>query len=469
MSPRLTQYWLLWRAALGFTRAFSPRLLLLLAVFTTLVSTGIAAVSASSAAWLSWALCPPAGFLLLAWALGYLPGALKLNTPANAQLVPGLRRRLVELTLLVWLLGIAILGAGMLVTTKAPGPGLWLAAFLTLGVAGMTSGIRIAWLIYLPLLAGVVVHQRLPPPLLLAVDGLLGSHLALALLAPLGALMTLAIFPQAGKRHWDMLAKQAGSSAFGARTVLDQEPGRFSWDGLLLRRALAQRRPDALLMRALGRSLPAAAANGLAFAALGIGAVIYLAQRGLLPGMTSYFAQLSWVTISGVLLVFVFQAGMAPAWLARTTGEQALVRLAPAFPAGAAGFNELLARAQLRQSLTIWLMASGAALMLGLASGMEDSALWQQAGVCCMTLPTLALALRDHARSSAWPIFGMWAIAFALSYIGPMVGIAGYAAFGLPFWPVALITAFALTAVLVVKRLRLMRAAPIAFPAGRLN
>ena len=85
-----------------------------------------------------------------------------------------------------------------------------------------------------------------------------------------------------------------------------------------------------------------------------------------------------------------------------------------------------------------------------------------------MTLPTLALALRDHARSRAWPVFGMWAVAIGLSYTSPLVGIGAYGLFGLPFWPSALAAAFALTGALLASRLRLMRAAPIAFPAGRL-
>ena len=469
MSARLGQYWLLWRAALGFTHAFSPRLLLLMAVLTTLVSTGIAATSASSAAWRTWALCTPAGFLLFAWTMAYVPGALKLNTPANAQLVPAMRRRLIELTLLVWLAGIGVMAAGMLSTTNTPGPGVWLAAAITLGTATLAAGVSMAWLLYLPVLAGLIAVEHLPGWLRAGVLGVVTSHLALVLLPSLGALATLAMFPQAGKRHWKMLPAQSRAYATSVDAGLEREPGRLSWDGLLLRRAIAHGKPGALLMLALGRSMPAALANGLALVTLGIGTIIYLAQRGVLPTMSDYFSQWSWITISGVLLVFVFQAGMAPAWLARTTGEQALVRLAPAFPANAAAFNGLVARAQLRQSLTIWAMATGAALLLGLASGMDGSALLQQIGVCCMTLPTLALALRDHASSRAWPVFGMWIIAVGLSYTGPLVGIAAYGLFGLPFWPVALATAFALSGALVASRMRLMHAAPIAFPAGRLD
>lgn len=467
MTARLGQYWLLWRAALGFTRAFSPRLLLLMAVLTTLVSSGVAATSGSSAAWLTWAMCTPAGFLLFVWTMAYVPGALKLNTPANAQLVPAMRRRLIELTVLVWLLGIGLLAAGMLFTTETPGPGLWLAAAITLGTATGAAGVSVAWLIYLPVLAGLVLMKYLPEWLLAAVQGVTTSAPVLTALPLLCAVATLAMFPQAGKRHWHMLSRQNGG-AVASGMGKEREPGRLSWDSLLLQRAIAHGKPGALLMPALGRSMPAALANGLVLATLGIGTIMYLAHRGLLPAMTDYFSQWSWITISGVLLVFVFQAGMAPAWLARTTGEQSLVRLAPAFPANAAAFNGLLARAQLRQSLTIWAMATGAALLLGVASGMDASALLQQLGVCCMTLPTLALALRDHACSRAWPVFGMWAVAIGLSYTSPLVGIGAYGLFGLPFWPSALAAAFALTGALLASRLQLMRAAPIAFPAGRL-
>ncbi|WP_312511351.1 hypothetical protein [Massilia sp.] len=468
MSTRLAQYWLLWQAALSFTRSFSRHLLLLAAIFVTLVSALIVGATGSTQAWLGWALCIPAGFLLFTWTLAYLPGALKLNSPANAQLVPGMRRRLIELSLLVWLLGIGVLGMGSYLITRTPGPVLWLAAFFTLGLAAMTAGIPVARLIYFPLLGAFILREHLPAWLATVAHGMIASQPGLAVLAALGALAMLAMFPQAGRRHWHMFTHQISGSAFGM-PVAERQPGRFAWDGVLLRRAVAQGKQGALLMRALGRSLPATLANALALAAVVTGALIVMGQRGILPLMTGYFAQISWVTISGVLLVFLFQAGMAPAWLARTTGEQALVRLAPAFPADASRFNMLLARAQLRQLLTIWLMATGASLLLGLVSGMSGSALLQQVGVCCMTLPALALALRDHARSNAWPVFAMWALAYGVSSIGPLAGIAGMALLGLPFWPVALVTAFGLSALLVRQRLGLMRTAPIAFPAGRID
>lgn len=469
MSARLGQYWLLWRAALSFTRYFSRRLLLLSAVFVTLVSALIIGATGSTQAWLGWALCIPAGFLLFTWTMAYVPGALKLNSPANAQLVPGMRRRLVELSLLVWLLGLGTMAAGMYLISGTAGHGLWLAAAITLGTATMGAGVPMAGLVYLPLLAGLIANERLPASVLAAVQDVGASRLTLLALPLLAALAIRAMFPQAGKRHWRMFARQARAGAFGAAAVPGRVPGRWSPDGLLLRRAVARRKQGALLMRALGPSQSAALAGSLALAAIATGTIIHLARSGVLPMLTDYFAQLSWVTISGVLLVFVFQAGMAPAWLARTTGEQALVRLAPAFPADAARFNTLLAHAQLRQSLTIWAMATGASLLLGLATGMAGNHLLQQVGVCCMTLPALALALRDHARSHASPVFGMWALAFGLSYVGPLAGIAAYALLGLPFWPVALVTAFGLSALLVRQRVGLMRAAPFAFPTGRID
>lgn len=469
MSARLGQYWLLWRAGLSFARYFSRRLLLLAAVFVTLVCALTAAYSGSSGAWLSWVLCVPAGFLLFVWAMAWVPGALKLNSPANAQLVPAMRRRLIELGLLVWLAGIGVLGAGIYLTSGSAGASLWLAIFLTLGLATMTAGISMARLIYFPILLGFIAGDRLPPWLVAPVQGVTASPLALALLPLLGTLAMRAIFPQAGARHWKMAARQASAGAVRLPATLDRAPTRFSWDGLLLQRAVARRKPGALLVLALGRSMPGALANGLALAALAIGAFMYLAKSGVLPLKIDNVAQFSQSAVSGLLVIVIFQAGMVPAWLARTTGEQALVRLAPAFPVSAAAFNGLLARVQLRQSLIIWLIVSSAALLLGLASGMDGAALWQQAGVCCMTLPTLALALRNHASRAAWPVFGMWALSFGLSYVSPLAGIVAYAAFGLPFWPVALATAFTLSIVLVHQRLGLMRAAPIAFPAGRLD
>ena len=468
MTARLAQYWLLWQAALSFTRSFSRHLLLLAALFVTLVAALVIRATGSAHAWLGWALCIPAGFLLFTWTLAYLPGAFKLNSPANAQLVPGMRRRLIELSLLVWLTGIGAMAAGMHLVTAMPGPALWLTAVITLGTATMAAGVSLAWLLYLPLLAGLIANRFLPVWLLAAVQDVTMSRLALLLLPLLGALAAVAMFPQAGQRHWHRFARQSGAGAFASSMILAQVPGGGSLDGMLLRRAVARRAQGALLMLALGRSLPAALASGLAAGALATGALIYLASRGVLPLTTDYFQGLSWGMIAGILLFLVFQASMAPTWLARSIGEQALVRLAPALPSSPAAFNGLLARAQLRQLLAIWLMATGVVFLQGIISGMPDDVLLQQAGVCCMTLPALALALRNHASSTSWPVFGRCAVALGVSCVGPLAGIVANALLELPFWPVALMTACGLSVVLVRQRMRLMRAAPIAFPAGRM-
>jgi hypothetical protein len=177
----------------------------------------------------------------------------------------------------------------------------------------------------------------------------------------------------------------------------------------------------------------------------------------------------TWPAASVFLTGFLLQLAIAPTWMARTQGEQALVRLAPALPVAPACFNRLLAKGLLLRGLVNWSMVSGAVLLLALVSGVRGEALWWHACLCCMVLPALAMSLRDHARRTASSVLLVLLLFIALGCVGPLAGAIGVGLLGLPFWPVATLAALALTVVLVQHRWRAMCAAPIAFPAGRLD
>lgn len=172
---------------------------------------------------------------------------------------------------------------------------------------------------------------------------------------------------------------------------------------------------------------------------------------------------------SGAMLCFLFPASAVPFWLAHTRGEQALVRLAPVSPTDPARFNALLARAMLRQGLTIWGWVSSVTLLLALASGIRGVGLVWQVCLCCATLPALAVFLRDHARTPRWGMVFYGLAAVGLSCISPIAGVVGARWLGWPVWLIAIPTALVLAAVVVRQRWRVMCAAPIAFPAGRLD
>lgn len=470
MSARLRHYHLLWHAALAQGHGHAHTIWLWSTAILTLVTAMITALGFGLVPAIGWALCVPAGFALFAWTMLFVPGALGLNTPVNAQLVPGMRARLAELAALLWSGAMALLAAGLFMLSEAPAVHLLLAIAITLGVAGGLHGARGAGVLLALFFGSALFGEYVPGWLLATVRSEAFGVVLVAALAPLGLLAARILFPRAGKRHWAMMAHRADMIQ-AMETGLQGKGAGNGWaNGALLRRAVARRHPRALLMRALGADLTVSTIGGTVGAAVAFAVMHYLAQSGRLPTIQEILASPAhWVFGSGLLLAFLFQAGAIPTWLMRNRGEQALVRLAPAMPAAPGSFNRLLARGLLRQGLILWLFVSAAAILLACAAGIRGMSLVWTACMCCMTLPALALSLRDHARAPSWSIGFMWVFALGLSLIGPLAGAIGFMLFGLPFGLCAMTVAIALAVFLVQRRLRLMVRAPIAFPVGRLD
>lgn len=469
MNARLGHYQLLWHAALAQAHGRANAILLWSAGGLTVASVTIIAMGLGLRDAVGMALCIPAGFALFAWTMLFVPGALGLNTPANAQLVPGMRARLMELAALVWVGAMGLLAAGLFVLDAKPAATLIFAIATTLGVAGGVHGVRGAGillaLLFVDALAGKYASQWL-------LDTLYSPQMALlivAALVPLGMLAARALFPRGGRRHWAMVAHRASLSGGWGKDARHWDLGAYSWGSLMLRRDVARGRPMKLLLLVLGPDLTVVTLSGATGALIGWGAMSLAVGKGGLAGMREMLASIGWVVTSGILLAFLFQAGAVSSWLKRSRGEQALVRLAPAMPAAPRDFNRLLAHGLLRQSLAIWSVTSAAALFMAYAGGARGTTLVWQACACCTTLPALALVLRDHARASSWSAGFMWVFAVGLSCVGPLAGATGFMLLGLPFGPCVAVAAIALAGFLIRRRLRLMEAAPFAFPAGRLD
>ena len=101
MSARPGQYRMLWQAAHAHIHPRAQTVLWSAIVILTVAVAALMGTVYGVLAGLGWALCTPAGLLLFDWTFAFVPGALGVNTPANAQLVPAMRTRLVELVLLV--------------------------------------------------------------------------------------------------------------------------------------------------------------------------------------------------------------------------------------------------------------------------------------------------------------------------------------------------------------------------------
>ncbi len=466
---RLGQYGLLWHAAIEQAHPAAHTILLLSMGLMTLLVTIVGALGPGMSGAIGWALCTPAIVMLFAWTMCFVPGATGLNTPASAQLAPGMRARLFELTVLLWGGAMAVLTAGLLVLQDGPAPMLLLAMAMTLGVAAGMGGVQGGWIMVLPLLGASLAGKLAPPWLLDALRTPAATAMVVATMIPCAVLVARALLPQAGDRHWDMLAHRARALGKGSNSFHSGGLAGYAWHGLTLGRDLARREPRALLMRALGPDIVAATVASATIAGLTFAALTYFGRSVTTAGVTEALAPSSSAMTALILLSFLFQAGSVPSLVARSRSEQALLRLAPAMPAEAQRFNRLLAHGLLRQGLTIWIFVSATAVLMALVAGARGNALAASACMCCMTSPAIALALRDHARAPAWSAVFYWLFAVGLSLIGPLAGAILFMLFDLPFWASATIASIVVAGLLVHRRLRLMEGAPFAFPAGRLE
>lgn len=474
MSAALRDYALLWRAALAKRHARANAVLCGLAL--------LCACFVGLLVWLKTADPFAVGvngmravFVVMGFAalMYYAPAAVRLNTPANAMLVPRMRRRLRQLTVLVWVAAAA--GSALLtVGTSLPAHitflcvGLWVVA-LGMAISGHALGTWIQGLLPLLFIFGTSMPREwlalLGSAPVFAVAGLL----ALAL----GAYTLDTMFPQGGERHFRLQAARrlAADQVTVAGLAKQARTGRLGlWVyRVALARDCARRNGGALLMHVLGpavhwteRVLPLVLFSGLAAGALVV--LLDLVSADTLAAIAGG----SWVVALSALFVQLFNYERRSMRLAFTRGEQSLARLAPGMPGCAAVFNRRLAWRLLQASVLEWAVLS--ILMLGLVAltGAAAPILALLACASALTLPLLAANLRDHARSSGsggWRLFVWMLAALGLSFLA---GLVVHRPLGLSLLEGAALAAVPLTALAVAWRWNRLAGAPHAFPVGRL-
>lgn len=469
MSPRMALYGLLWRSALAQVHPHAHRIVLWLTPVLALAAVVFAWDAHDAASAVKWGCNALFGMGLLTLTWGYLPGAVKLNTPAHACLAPGMRARLLELGMAVWVVcigGLAAANAGSASTIALPV--VWfMVASLGMGLAATGSGVGAVVMIAIWPLMGLPSFVPETVRAMMAHAAFL--PLVAAMLVLPGVATIRAIFPQGGDRHWRLLAKPGlwrSKNTFGNR-----EGNRFMrwWQTRSLRRAAGRRDLGGMLLHGAGPGLQ------LGGIVLAIGAVglLGLALMGLVR-MSGHAAAAEWVIATGwmwsLMPLVLFQLhAMLLAAMTDTPAGQPLLRLAPAMPATAPRFNRLLASTILRSSLAAWACAATAAFLHSALSGADTDGLVATASVCCLALPVLVLPLRDHARRPRTNAVLQWLLALAISGLCLLLAIPAARLAMLPVLPTAAGFAAATTAVLVSRRYRLMVRAPFAFPAGRLD
>ncbi|MEH6435301.1 hypothetical protein [Massilia sp. DD77] len=470
MTARLRQYAVLWTAAVTHVRPRANTVLGWGILSLTVLGAVLGAFQGGPRLALAWAWCTPLALLLLAWAFQFMAGAVKLNTPANAQLAPAMRRRLAELAFGIWFLCVAGIAAcpfvepGTLVATV-----LWLTLFSLgagLGAAGHGAG---TVLIVGTVMTAPSAHM-LPRWLLTLADRPAFLALELALLALAGLAAVATMLPRAGERHWRMQARRnrwAAPHSMGGQKARGNA-GR--WYAAVLRRDCARRDARSLLLHVLGLGQGRVDiwAGMLVTFVLGL-VTIGLVRIGGSAGALDTMADAGWVMASGILFLPAVQASLSLQAMASAVTEQSLVRLTPLPPAAAPAFNRLLGRALLVQSLGAWAVAALAALILAWAGGATPGTLLMQACASCLALPMMAVVLRDHARRRS-----LRSSLAVLLLAGAVVACLGAGAvlhkrFGLPLMPGAAAIALVLAGAVALRGWRVMTRAPFAFPAGRMD
>jgi hypothetical protein len=474
MNAALRDYYLLWRMALSIRHARANTILFGFAVFAALCVGALVQLgerellhTASAAARAAVA------SLLGGWMMYFVPGAVKLNTPFTARMVPRMRRRLMALTTLVWAIATASATLMSLDTRMVPafvflGTGSWIAAY-GLGL----SGHRAAGVVQCALVFPVVFNSSLPAGLFDSLGTGTGLAVATLLMLALGAFTLQAMFMNGGEKHYAACeARALQSERLSAAGQFRERKERKFGVALYLRvlhRDCRTRDSGRLLGHLLG------AQNHWVYRAIMLGGVLAIAACALL-GMRLFasadtnqmVAAIGWIFASALLLAPVFDSERRNVRLKDTAAEQALFRLVPAMPGAAPAFNRRVDGALLRGALLEWAMLAGTVLCLSVMTGASAASLFMQACFCCLTLPLVGASLRNHAHRAGllgWRLFLGAAASIGVSFAA---GVALERALGLPLTAGAALASIVIALAVVAGGFARSRTAPFAFPAGRL-
>jgi len=473
MIARMTDYWLAWRMALSSRSRADMFILGLTAFFALAAAFIVMALKNDPLFAASVALRAALGGVLMGWLLYFVPGAVKLNAPCVARLVPRLRRRLIELTVIAWLIVIAF--ATLMATGTKLSPalvllatGTWIAAY-GLGQSGHRAG---TWM-QLAFAAVFFFSRSIPPALVDGIQHGAGFAIAFLLMLAFAAYALQYMFMNGGERHY--VAREAQALQL-ERTSVDgqfRERKQSRFDASLYRWVLARdsaaRDSGRLLVHLLGARNHWVNRAIVLVSILALAGVALLVMRARASVETqALIRDIGWMFASPLLLGAMFDTEKRNVRLKDTATEQALMRMAPPLPAGAPAFNRHLARTLLRVGLLEWAMLAATVLCLGLLSGASPADLGMQACLCCLTLPVVAANLRDHAHHAGllgWRLLCGFVLSVCISFA---LGAAAHTVCGLPVLAGAALASSVIAAALVARGFQRAATAPYAFPAGRL-
>lgn len=416
------------------------------------------------------------GIALFLWWGIYIRCAVRMNTPAHARLTPGLRQRLIVLTVSLALTGIAVLAVLFALCTGRFSYAPVVAAAVFLYVALVQRHLWAVIFGALPLIVTTLSRRAFFQPVVQLVQGydqqqLIAVELTVLTIAGWCALRSL--FPAGGDRHvsWTQRMGDAerimrgGAPAASAsrRWSTEMQLGYFA---ALRRDSMPGRTVPAgrMLMHAFG---PGAHTGFYILFSLGMlvalgGLSIYLDMDQVPPSRSMIgIAQLF------TMLPALFYADDAGRAIVRTVAEQGLLRLAPNMLQGA-GLNRVFGRALLSRFMGVWLVAAlcSTAIPMFVTHRLEmDSG---SIALAAMFLTLSCQALRDYAHwRTDRPPAALSAITMVLVLIFVALNSLQTA---LKLVPTSLFGAICVIPTLLVlgMRWRRMQTWPAALPAGRL-
>lgn len=469
MSPSWPIYRNIWRnAVLGERKGWLRGWTILALIVTLLAVIFVLAIGATKRSE-SLLLCViPLAVLATFYWMRYVTGAVRQNSPANAHLVPGLNRNVRRTTVLTFLLTLAPMA--LLASASDDSVLVFVALAVIVTALGMGRGGRAAGsAIYLLMIVGSNFVQRrtgliawLSTPPVLAVLSLMAVALAWNALQ--------SVFPAGGERHWKLLkgqAEQRNSTDLHKTMLLKRASGgRFRLYALLLRRDLRPAaKPEHLLLHALGPHnhrydfvLPLAitallaAAAWLAAAWYGVTGEQVANGRDLVACFAVPLILLQGLTFERLVVS-----------MDNTSGEQALVRLAPRAPR-ANRLGRSLARQLLQICLTEWLVCAFAMLALALLFGAGREALVVLATLVSASVGMTGWALRDYSGKQPGSAFKVIAQVVVMAIGGIAVFLARD---NLAAWSALLVLLLGGAFAIVYDRWKTMVGAPVQFPARR--
>lgn len=350
------------------------------------------------------------------WCGAFVKNAVQQNSPSNAVLVPGLRRRLMRLTAGMYLAATLVTGALGWLLADRPGCGLLLGAVFSIYVLYAQ---RYGMLNFLPtvIIVGSLSISSHPVDDLLAAADRIGEPLlslaGLALLALAGWQAVHALFPQGGDHHWRWYDCQHRQLARASGAALNMEPGGgLRWLAWLRRPYNAALRADSRsgasgrrMMHALGTM----GYDGGAIAYMLVSALVMALVGRYLAAKTGAGQMMVCSTImQGMLMMSVLvYAATVSSQVVRFSGEQSLYRLTPSAPA-AAQFNRVLLDTLMFRCLRLWALSLAAIICIDMVilGRLEVRGITVVLGALMLPfagLLLLLLLLRDYAAVPRQP------------------------------------------------------------------